>query len=106
MLIFVKKKIPLICFPKGIGKKYKDFNRIVKPDGLNIDYNLILNGQKKILKVVIQGGMDPKVLLESEEEIFNEAKKYLDIFKDVPYIFNLGHGIVPETNPDKLEKAY
>ena len=45
--------------------------------------------------------MNPKILLESEKNIFNETKKYLDIFKDVPYIFNLGHGIVPETNPDK-----
>ena len=48
--------------------------------------------------------MNPKILLESEKNIFNETKKYLDIFKDVPYIFNLGHGIVPETNPDKVEK--
>ena len=48
--------------------------------------------------------MDPKILLKSEEKIYKEAKKYLDIFKDVPYIFNLGHGLVPETNPDKLEK--
>jgi uroporphyrinogen decarboxylase len=36
--------------------------------------------------------------------MFNEANKYLDTFRDVPYIFNLGHGIVPETNPEKVEK--
>ena len=100
-----ENKIPVICFPKGIGKKYKDFNRIVKPNGLSIDYNLNPEWAKKNLtNVVLQGGMDPKVLLESDKKIFNEAKKYLDIFKDVPYIFNLGHGIVPETNPDKLGK--
>ena len=44
------------------------------------------------------------MLLKSDQEMYKEAKKYLEIFKDVPYIFNLGHGIVPETNPDKLEK--
>ena len=48
--------------------------------------------------------MDPKILLENEPNIFNEAKKYLDVFKDVPYIFNLGHGIVPETDPDMVDK--
>ena len=36
--------------------------------------------------------------------MYNEAKKYLDTFKNVPYIFNLGHGLVPETKPDKVEK--
>ena len=54
--------------------------------------------------VVLQGGLDPKTLLSSEKEILNNAKKYLDIFKDVPYIFNLGHGLLPETDPDKVSK--
>ena len=38
-----------------------------------------------------------------QQTLKNEATKYLDIFKDHPYIFNLGHGILPETNPDMLE---
>ena len=37
-----------------------------------------------------------------EERIKNEALKYLEIFKDHPYIFNLGHGVFPETNPDMV----
>ena len=32
-----------------------------------------------------------------------EAKKYLDIFKDHPYIFNLGHGVLPETDPNMMD---
>ena len=48
--------------------------------------------------------MNPNTLLKSDGEIFAEAKRYLDIFNDVPYIFNLGHGLVPETKPDKLSK--
>ena len=42
--------------------------------------------------------MDPKILLKDKESLKKEAKKYLDIFKDHPYIFNLGHGVLPETN--------
>jgi|TARA_B100001093_G_scaffold472440_1_gene495569 uroporphyrinogen decarboxylase len=100
-----EKKIPIICFPKGIGRNYLKFQNIVQPDGLNLDYEIDLFwAQKNLNKVTLQGGMDPQFLLKSDEEMFNEAKKYLDVFKDVPYIFNLGHGIVPETNPDKLEK--
>ena len=99
------KKIPVICFPKGIKENYIEFNNRVKPDGLNLDYEIDPVWAKKNLKnVVLQGGMNPKTLLKSEEEIYKEAKKYLDIFKDVPYIFNLGHGLIPETNPDKLGK--
>jgi uroporphyrinogen decarboxylase len=99
------KKIPVICFPKGIKENYVEFNKTVKPDGLNLDYEIDpVWAKKNLTNVALQGGMDPKRLLESEEEIYKEAKKYLDIFTDVPYIFNLGHGLVPETDPDKLGK--
>ena len=54
--------------------------------------------------MVLQGGLDPKVLLSNDQIIFKTAKKYLDIFKDLPYIFNLGHGLLPETEPDKVGK--
>ena len=47
--------------------------------------------------------MDPKVLLKNKEDIKKEVKRYLDIFSDVPYIFNLGHGVLPETKPENIE---
>jgi uroporphyrinogen decarboxylase len=49
--------------------------------------------------------MDPKILFKNEKEIFEEVDKYLNIFKGSPYIFNLGHGLLPETNPDTLKKV-
>ena len=100
-----KKKIPVMCFPKGLNKHYKEFNNIVKPDGISLDYEIEPNWIKKNLSnVVFQGGLDPKILLSNEKEIIKEAKKYLDIFKGLPYIFNLGHGLLPETDPDKVSK--
>ena len=103
---FCKKKgIPVICFPRGIKENYKDFNSLVKPDGINIDYNLDPNWARENLKdTVIQGGLDPKILLLSDEEIYSNARKYLDAFKGLPYVFNLGHGMLPETSPDKVDK--
>jgi len=98
-----KRKIPTICFPKGIGTSYLDFNNFVNPDGINLDYDIDPLWAKENLKnVVFQGGMNPKILLKNESEVYAEAKKYLDIFKEVPYIFNFGHGLIPETDPDKL----
>ena len=100
-----KEKIPNICFPKGIKKKYKDFNETVKPDGLNLDYDIDpMWAKNKLKNVVLQGGLDPKLLLKSEEEMLKGATKYIQSFKDIPYIFNLGHGLLPETDPDRVKK--
>jgi uroporphyrinogen decarboxylase len=98
-----KNNIPVICFPKGIKERYKDFNDLVNPDGLNLDYEIDPSWAKLNLKnVVLQGGLDPKILLKSDNEIKECAKKYLNVFKNLPYIFNLGHGLLPETDPTKL----
>ena len=103
---FCKKKgIPVICFPRGIKENYKEFNNVVKPNGLNIDYEVNLEWARTNLKnTVLQGGLDPKILLLSEKEIIFNTKRYLDAFNGLPYVLNLGHGMLPETNPDKVDK--
>ena len=98
------KKIPVICFPKGIGESYVDFCSVVKPDCISIDYNinpeLIIN---KINNLPVQGGLDPKILLTDKENIKKNTDKYLNIFKDYPYIFNLGHGVLPGIKPETIQ---
>ena len=55
-------------------------------------------------KVAVQGNLDPKILLESKEIIKNETYKVLDNFNQFPgYIFNLGHGLTPDINPNKVK---
>ena len=99
------RNIPVICFPKGLKENYQEFNNIVKPNGLNLDYEIDPVWAKNNLKnVVLQGGLDPKTLLLSNEQIEKEAIKYLKIFNEIPYIFNLGHGLLPETDPDKVDR--
>jgi uroporphyrinogen decarboxylase len=95
-------KIPVICFPREI-KNYKKYCEIVKPDAISIDYNIDPKDVLKDIQIPIQGGLNPKILLTDKETLKKEAIKYLDIFKDHPYIFNLGHGILPETNPEMVE---
>tara|TARA_B100000902_G_C27270883_1_gene896207 strand:- start:1055 stop:1834 length:780 start_codon:yes stop_codon:yes gene_type:complete len=94
--------IPVICFPRGI-KNYKNYCDIVEPDVINIDYDVNPTLICKEVKIPVQGGLDPKVLLTNKENLKKEALKYLDIFKDHPYIFNLGHGVLPETSPDMVD---
>ena len=98
------KKIPVICFPKGIGESYIDFCSTVKPDCISIDYEVDPKWAKEKLNgIPIQGGLDPKILLGDKEQIKKNTEKYLNIFKDYPYIFNLGHGVLPEIMPEAIE---
>ena len=98
------KKIPVICFPKGIGKNYINFCSTIKPDCISIDYEVDPQWIKEKLNgIPIQGGLDPKILLKDKEEIKKNTEKYLKIFKDYPYIFNLGHGVLPEIKPETIE---
>ena len=94
--------VPVICFPKGI-KNYKTYCDIVQPDVVCIDYEVDPIQIKKEIKIPVQGGLDPKILLTDKENLKKEAKRYLDIFKDHPYIFNLGHGVLPETDPGMMD---
>ncbi len=93
--------VPVICFPKGI-KNYKEYCEIVKPDVISIDYEVDPKLIRNQINIPVQGGLDPKVLLTEKENIKKNVLNYLNIFKDHPYIFNLGHGVLPETNPEDM----
>ena len=95
---------PVICFPKGINKNINKFIKEVKPHGISIDYDVSLKSLNLNNDVVFQGGMNPKFLLGNNKKMFKEAKKYLDFFKNKPYIFNLGHGILPQTKPENVKR--
>ena len=94
--------VPVICFPRGI-RNYKDYCEIIKPDAICIDYEVDPAKISKEINIPVQGGMDPKLLLSDKENLKKETTKYLDIFKDHPYIFNLGHGVLPETDPNMMD---
>jgi uroporphyrinogen decarboxylase len=95
---------PVICFPKGINQNINNFIKEVNPHGISIDYDINLKNLNLNNDVVFQGGMNPKFLLGDDKRMFGEAKKYLDFFKNKPYIFNLGHGILPKTKPEKVKR--
>ena len=58
--------VPVICFPRGI-KNYKNFCEIVKPDAVNIDYDVDPISISKEIQIPVQGGLNPKVLLYDKE---------------------------------------
>ena len=92
----------MICFPKGIDD-YKEYVSVIKPDVISIDYNVDPRYISENINITVQGGLNPNFLIGDKEELKTNVKKYLDIFKDKPYIFNLGHGVLPNTDPAMVD---
>lgn len=101
-------EIPVICFPRGIGMNYETFAREVAPQGLALDQNVDRNWAKKNLQEnlgqVVQGNLDNFLLaFGSKKDIEKEVLHNLETFKNHPFIFNLGHGILPETPIENVQ---
>ncbi len=94
--------VEVICFPRSI-KSYSEYCDIVKPSAISIDYEVDPIEIAENINIPIQGGMDPKSLLLDKNDMLKNAKKYLEVFKNHNYIFNLGHGVMPETNPENVK---
>ena len=98
-----KLGVPVICFPREITN-YVEFSKIVKPSMINIDYNIDPKSLIDDIDIPIQGGLDPKILLTDKNNLKNQVREYLKVFDNHPYVFNLGHGILPETKIEMVEE--
>ena len=97
-----QKKSISICFPRNINN-YKKFVEKVNPDVISIDYNIDPLIIRDTIDITVQGGLDPKILLQNKDIVRNEVTKYLKTFDKKRYIFNLGHGVLPDTSPDMVK---
>ena len=95
--------VPVICFPRNI-KNYPKFCNIVNPDVISIDYNVDPKSIINEISIPVQGGLDPNILLTDKENLKKKVSEYLKIFNNHPYIFNLGHGILPTTEIEMVEE--
>ncbi len=96
-------EIKIICFPRMSGINYKRFCEQVNCDAVGVDQFIPIswvseNSDKKI----IQGNLDPLILLGDEELIKNRVDNIFSKMKGKNFIFNLGHGVVPNTDPEKV----
>ena len=94
-------KTPCICFPRNI-KNYTEYSNLIKPNVISIDYNVDPKQIAKKINIPVQGGMDPKLLLTNKKKLEKITNFYLKTFENHPYIFNLGHGVLPETSPSMI----
>ena len=92
-------QVPIILFPKGAGLLYWDFAVSSSAAALGLDTGLALNWAASELQphLALQGNLDPVLLLSGGPAMAREASRILDKLGRAPFIFNLGHGILPET---------
>ncbi|MBP7189875.1 MAG: uroporphyrinogen decarboxylase [Rickettsiaceae bacterium] len=97
--------IPIIGFPKGSGYLYERYLEGTKVDGLALDYNVPVAKMAEFAEkgVIVQGNLDPSILLTNKDVISERAGIILDAMKGKKHIFNLGHGILPETKIENME---
>jgi len=94
----------IICFPRNIGSKYTEYIASLDLDGISLDHNinrkeLIKNNNKE---VCYQGNLSPETLVEGGKKMEEEVKSIISDFSKERHIFNLGHGVLKETNPDNI----
>lgn len=91
--------VPIIGFPKGAGEKAPLFAKRTGVQGLSVDTSMEMTWARKNLSplATVQGNLDPLALVAGGKEMRHQTRSLLEIFDGEPYIFNLGHGIVPET---------
>ena len=99
-----RPETPVILFPKGVGEKAAEYAQLPVCDGFGIDYAMDPAWARANLSghTVVQGGLDPLIVITGGDEMRRAADTYLKLFHDVPYIFNLGHGFTPQTPPENV----
>lgn len=101
----IAPEVPLIGFPKGAGVFYKPYFSETGLDALSLDYDIDLDWAAKELHTIgcLQGNLDPSLLVEGGTRLIEQSSAILEKFKNGPHVFNLGHGIVPETPPENVD---
>lgn len=95
--------IPIIGFPRGAGLLYEKFIEGTGIDGVGVDQTVPISHMSGWGEnVVVQGNIDPVVLLSNKEAICQKVDEIMDN-RPRKFIFNLGHGILPETPIENVE---
>ena len=96
--------VPVIVFARGVGPALVDVVANVEPNGVGIDTGIDPAWAAGALPadVCLQGNLDPLSLIAGGEGMYRAADRILEAWRGRPFIFNLGHGVVPETPPEHV----
>ena len=99
-------EVPVIGFPRGAGDLARDYATATGIRGIGLDSETPLDWIAKILQPIctVQGNLSNRVLVEGGEPLEREATRVLEALAGGPFIFNLGHGVLPETPPEHVAR--
>ena len=99
-------ELVIIGFPRGAGAGYRTFAQATGVNGVSLDWTVPLDWAAAELqgKVTLQGNLDPRLLVNGGRAMEVEIQRILETLGQGPFIFNLGHGIVPETPPEHVNR--
>ena len=98
--------VPVIVFPRGAGVLYQAYAEGCGADALGLDTTVPLGWAREVLqpKACLQGNLDPLLLVAGGESLRRGVEDILKQLSSGPFVFNLGHGIVPETPPEHVAR--
>jgi uroporphyrinogen decarboxylase len=105
----VRSRLPhakIIAFPRGLGTLLPGYVQAIAPDGIGLDWMIDKNFARDCVPsaMAIQGNLDPAALLAGGVALDRAVDEVLEAFADRPFIFNLGHGILPQTPIAHVER--
>jgi uroporphyrinogen decarboxylase len=93
-------EVPVIAFPRGAGVRYQRFCEAVPTDAVSLDTSVSLVWAREVLHgVCLQGNLDPAALVAGADIACREAKRIVETLADRAFVFNLGLGVLPQTDP-------
>jgi len=100
-------KVPILAFPRGAGSNLAEFVRHVNADGVGIDTAQRPDYVRAVVpeSMVIQGQLDPLLLCAGGKQLEQAVHALIEVYEDRKHIFNLGHGVRPETPISHVEKV-
>jgi len=97
--------IPIIGFPREAGEKYVGFARATGVDCVALDNSVDPHWAAKHVQVdgCVQGNLASRHMVSGGQDLIDETRAIVEAFSDGPHIFNLGHGITPDADPDNVQ---
>lgn len=95
-------EVPITVFAKGAWFALEEMEKL-DCNTIGLDWNMNPEAVRKITSKTLQGNLDPCALYGSFDEVKTETKKMLARFGEHPHIANLGHGVYPDTDPEKVK---
>ena len=96
--------VPVIAFPREAGPRYEGFAKATGADAVAIDNSVDAAWAAAHVQKdgCVQGNLDPRHMVTGGAELVTETRRIVEAFRGGPHIFNLGHGITPDADPDNV----